>query len=372
MRWIFALTCSIFLGTGSVWGQDLPRQEVQSIPPQWFQDLASEEVVASVEPFDPVIPIPSVSSPARSDGGMSRREAGFGGPGMGDPGYKVAWYPSTSISNAQTPSDLGLVRQSISAAYPIWRRDGDTVLLTAGVRNTLFSTDAILPDTQELFPQQLWNINTGLMHIHKFENGWSSGLKSTFGSASDKPFININVMNVSFFGFLQAPAKNERDSWLFSVFYSPVGNVEFPLPGIAYLWKPTENLQASIGLPFSVKWKPVEDLTLSFSYIPVTNINARATYLLETGLEVYGGFEWLNEAYFLADRAVLLDRFLGFEMQLISGLRWELSSNTLLDVNAGYAFNRYYGTGQSQFADLQDQVDVSPGAFLGAGLLFKF
>ena len=248
MRWIFALACSIFLGIGSGWGQDLPCQEVQSVPLPWFQDLALEEDFESVDSFDPAIPAPSVNNLSRSDGGMSGR-GGFGGPGMGDPGYKAAWYPSSPISNSQTPSDLGLVRQSISAAYPIWRKDGDTVLLTAGVRNTMFSTDAILPDTQQLFPQQLWNINTGLMHIHKFESGWSSGLKTTFGSASDKPFININVMNVSFFGFLQAPAKNERDSWLFSVFYSPVGNVEFPLPGIAYLWKPTDNLQASIGLP---------------------------------------------------------------------------------------------------------------------------
>ena len=368
MRSSIVPICLAFLVTGYSLGQEFPREVEQPLQPEWLQDQWPLE---SNDSFAPEIAVPPLNNLNRPSPGLSDR-GGMGGPGMGDPGYRAVWYPSTSISNSQAPSDFGLVRQNISAAYPIWRRDGDTVLLSASVRNTLFFTDAILPDTSQPFPEQLWNINTGLMHIHKFDNGWSSGIRGTFGSASDKPFININVMNVSFFGFLQAQAKNERDAWVFSLFYSPVGNVEFPLPGIAYLWKPSDNFHASIGLPFSVKWKPLDELTLSFSYIPVTNINARASYQLGNGLEVYGGFEWLNEAYFLADRVVLLDRFLGFEMQLVSGLRWELATNAVLDINAGYAFNRYYGTGQSQFSDLQDQVNISPGAFLGAGLLLKF
>lgn len=367
MRWLFALVCTVILVTDSIRAQD-PPPPPDGMMPQWIEDSYAPD---NPEMSDYAIDPPSPNTIPRPDGGFASR-VGFGGPGMGEPGYRATWYPSRPITNSAIPSDLGLVRQNVSAAFPIWKKDGDTVLLSASVRNTLFFTDAIMPDSQQLFPQQLWNINTGLMHIHKFDNGWTSGLRSTFGSASDKPFNNINVMNVSFFGFLQTPAKNDRDAWLFSLFYSPVGNVEFPIPGIAYLWKPNENLTASIGLPFSVKWKPVEELTLTVSYIPVTNINARATYLLRPGLEIYTGYEWLNEAYFLANRAVLLDRFLGFEMNLISGLRWEIGSNTVLDVNGGYAFNRYYGIGQNQFADLQDQTDISPGAFLGASLLLKF
>jgi len=307
----------------------------------------------------------------RFDGGLSGG-AGVGGPGMGMPGYKATWYPSSPISNSPSQSDLGLVRQTLSGAYPIWREECDTVLLMAGVRNTLFSTNAILPDTQRPFPNELWNINAGLMYIHKFENGWSGGLKTTIGSASDKPFHSINEMNVSFFGFLQTAASNERDLWRFSLFYSPVGNVTFPIPGIAYIWKPSDDLNMSIGIPFSVKWVPVEDLTLTFSYIPVTNVSARATYRLMNGLDVYGGFEWLNEAYFLADRAVQQDRFLAFEKQLIGGIRWEIATHAVLDLNAGYAFDRYYGEGQNLFSNLQDQVDISPGAFIGANLLVKY
>ncbi|CAN5566528.1 hypothetical protein BH11PLA2_BH11PLA2_05160 [soil metagenome] len=273
----------------------------------WGQNQPPQVEAARIEPE---IPAQAPLKEERPAGGAFGG-AGLGGPGLGVPGYKATWYPSRPVTSPNTGADLGFVRQNVSGAYPIWRQDGDMLMLLAGVRNTLFSTDVILPDSQRPFPSELWNISMGLMYIHKFDNGWTGGLSTTFGSASDKPFHSIDEMNVSFFGFLQTPARNDRDSWMFSLIYSPVGNVAFPIPGIAYMWKPSDDLHMSIGIPFSVKWKPAEDLTLTFSYIPVTNINARATYRLREGLEIYGGFEWLNEAYFLADRAVQRDRFFG-------------------------------------------------------------
>ena len=84
--------------------------------------------------------------------------------------------------------------------------------------------------------------------------------------------------------------------------YSPVGNLNFPIPGVAYLWNPSDAFHASIGLPFSVMWRPVDDLTFNFSYMPLVTVNARATYRLVGKVFVYGGFESLQEAYLLADR----------------------------------------------------------------------
>ncbi len=352
-QFVWAMIGFAFLTTSFAWGQDQPPQGV-------------------TEP-DTEIPAQAPNKEERAGGGAFGGPGlggGMGGPGMGVPGYKATWYPSRPVSNSA--ADLGFVRQSLSGAFPVWREDGDTVLLMAGVRNTLFFTDAILPDTQRRFPNELWNISLGLMYMHKFDNGWSGGLSTTFGSASDKPFHSIHEMNVGFFGFLQVPAKNERDSWMFSLMYSPVGNLTFPIPGIAYSWKPSEDLHVNIGIPFSVMWRPVEDLTLTFSYIPITNVNARATYRVMNGLNVYGGFEWLNEAYFLADRAEQKERFLAFEKRLICGVRWDIWTHAALDLNAGYAFDRYYGEGQNQISNLHDRVDISPGAFVGANLLVKW
>lgn len=352
-QFAWAIMGLAFLAGRVSWGQDQPPQGVTA---------PSAEIPAQ----DPI------KEERAGTGGFGGPGIGGGmrGPGMGVPGYKATWYPSRPVSNSA--ADLGLVRQNLSGAIPIYKEEGDTVLLMAGVRNTLFFTDAILPDTQRPFPNELWNINVGLMHKHKFDNGWSGGLSATFGSASDKPFHSIREMNVGFFGFLQIPARNERDSWMFSLMYSPVGNLTFPIPGIAYSWKPSDDLHVNIGLPFSVMWKPVEDLTLTFSYIPITNVNARATYRVTNGLNIYGGFEWLNEAYFLADRAEQRERFLAFEKRLIGGVRWNIWTHAVLDLNTGYAFDRYYGEGQNQISNLHDRIDISPGAFIGASLLVKW
>jgi hypothetical protein len=246
------------------------------------------------------------------------------------------------------------------------------MMLTAGVRNSLVFTDAILPDSRKPFPADLWSLNVGLNFMHQFENGWSGGLMTSFGSSSDQPFHSIHEMNGSVAGFLRVPARNDRDMWMFSVMYSPAGNLNFPIPGIAYVWNPHEDLRVSIGLPLSVMWRPVEDLTFNMSYVPLTNINARATYQVADRVHVYAGYEFLNESYFLADRIDKQDRFMGFEQRVIGGVRWGLWRYATADVNAGYAFDRYYGEGRNQGGSLTDRVDIAPGAFLGASLRLRY
>ncbi|MEZ6141410.1 MAG: DUF6268 family outer membrane beta-barrel protein [Zavarzinella sp.] len=344
MQSLFGLFCAAFLMIGSAAGQ---------APPQ---------AIASGPDSPPAGRGRSQGNPLES--------AGFDGPGMGKPGYRATWYPSQPIT--QSPAEMSLFRQGISAGYPIWREENDTVLLMAGVRNTQFSTSAILPDSRKPFPDELWAIDTGIMYIHKFDNGWSGAVRASLGSASDKPYDSMDEINLNFFGFLQTQVSNDTDYWIFSIFYSPMGNLTFPIPGIAYLWKPSEQFNMSIGIPFSIKWTPIEDLTLTFSYLPVININARANYRVRDGFELYGGFEWLNEAYFLADRSERRDRFLVFEKRLITGIRWDLCPHAVLDLNGGYAFDRYFGQGQNLFSNMRDRLDIGSGAFVGANLIVKW
>ena len=305
-------------------------------------------------------------------GGMGMGGMGMGGMGMGGPGYGATWYPSRPVSGSLSDGDFGLVRQNLSGAMPIWRDDGDLLVLSAGVRNSMFFTDAILPDSHRPFPSELWNVNVGTMYMHKFDNGWSGGLGINFGSASDQPFHSINEMNLGFMSFLQVPVRNDRDAWRFSLMYSPVGNLNFPIPGVAYLWNPSDAFRASIGLPFMVVWRPIEDLTLNLSYMPLITVNARATYRLVGKTFIFCGFESLQETYLLADRETLSDRFMGFEKRLIGGVRWDIWEHAAMEVNGGYAFDRYYGVGQNQVGNLHDQVNIAPGAFMSTNFQIRF
>jgi hypothetical protein len=95
-----------------------------------------------------------------------------------------------------------------------------------------------------------------------------------------------------------------------------LGVNEIEIPGVAYLWNPSDSFHTCVGLPFSVIWRPIEDLTINASYMPLITVNARATYRLMGGVFVFGGFESLQEAYLPADRENLSDRFLGSDIRM--------------------------------------------------------
>jgi hypothetical protein len=304
-------------------------------------------------------------------GGMERG-GGMGGPGMGGgpPGYELFWYPRQDVKSQR--ADLGFVRQGISIGAPVWRNETDSLMASLGVRNTLFDTEAILPDTRRGFPDQLWNLNFGLTYMRRFENGWSGGFITGFGSASDKPFRSIDEITANLGGFLRIPAKNGRDAWQFSLFYMYGGALNFPIPGIAYTWNPSEQLRVNLGIPFSVFWQPSEEWTLNLSYMPLLNINARVTYRFAPDWQLFTGYEFVNESYFLTGRTDQQDRFFVLEQRIITGIRWDVGPKLTLEGNCGYSFGRFFGEGQSPFDSLKDRVDLDPGPFVGLRLQLRF
>jgi hypothetical protein len=392
----FPAIALLALTAGAAPGQEPPPEAVPAavapleVPPP----ASSPSVVIPPEstPFD-LSPPTRKGDRAASDfdgfgmggsgmGGMGLGGFGMGGPGMGGfgmgaagmggPAYGATWYPSRPVSGSAPETDFGLLRQNLSMAMPVWRDGSDFVMLSAGVRDTMFFTDVVLPDSHQPFPSELWNVTFGAMYAHKFDNGWSGGLGVNFGSASDKPFHSIDELNLGFLSFLQVPVRDDRDWWRFSLMYSPVGTLNFPIPGIAYVWNPSDTLRVSIGLPPALTWRPIEDLVINVSYMPLVTVNARATYRVAERVFLFGGFESLQEAYLLADRENLSDRFMGFEKRLIGGVRWVACKQATLELNGGWAFDRYYGVGQNQVGDLQDQVNIAPGAFVSANLRIRF
>lgn len=334
-----------------------PGEPLFSLPPL---DPSVEQNQNIVEPLGEA-PRPTPKAPAFDSMGPGGRNSG--------PGYGVTWYPISS----RGATDMSLVRQNLSTGMPLFKNDRDSVILTLGVKNSLYDTNAILPESGMLFPEELWNITFGTMFLRKFDNGMSGMLAINFGSASDQPFHSIDEMTLGFISMLQVPARNERDKWQYSLFYSPVGNFNFPMPGIAYQWNPSETFQAAIGLPFSLKWRPTESWTIELNYLPVLNVNARATYRWTEVISFYGGYESFQETYLLANRMDLGDRFVGFEQRLIGGMRWGIGKRGTLDCHAGYAFDRYFGTGQNQIGGgLEDQIDLPSGAFVGANFSLRF
>jgi hypothetical protein len=294
---------------------------------------------------------------------------GVGGPAVLRADYRLTWVPDESVSGQNTK--LASWRNDFTSFFPLWQNGPDLVSGSVRVRGEFFHTDAVLPDTGQPFPDELWNINFGANYRHLFDNGWVAGAGVNVGSASDKPFHGIDEMTVGVNAFLRIPS-GERNAWLFSLAYSPTGELHIPIPGVAYVWQPSDQFRMNIGLPFQLWYRPIDDLTLDFSYMLVRTVHARATYRVLPDVFVHGGFDWSNESYFLADRPDRNDRFFSYDKRLSGGVLFRLTPKASLDLSGGYVFDRFYFEGQNYSDRNFNRVDVGNGPFLSGQFLMRW
>jgi hypothetical protein len=283
--------------------------------------------------------------------------------------YQSRWFPEADVRGQ--PSSLGFWTQDLSAMSPIWQDDRHELSLTAGVRNQILSGGAVLPTTNMPLPDTLWNIKFGFAYRQQLDNDWTIGASVHFGSASDKPFHSIDEMQVGMQASLRIPVR-ERDAWLFSLSYSPLSEISFPIPGVAYQWVPCDQFQMLIGLPFALVYRPTEDWMLTMSYMPISNVRGRVSYRLLPHLRLYAGYEWANDNYYLADRADTRDRLFEYDMRVVSGIQYSMSPHFSFDVFGGYSFNRSIAEGHS-FSDRNtNRIDLADTPFLGAQLIYRW
>ena len=324
---------------------------------------------------------PAVTPSALADGfdaleaaGSMGRMGGLAGLGMTGPNGpavlsftdRTNWYPSQHV--AGQAADLGFVRQAIGLTVPLYRDGLNTISFNSNVQAIMFQTDASLPMSGRPFPDTIWGIHFGWNYSYQFANGWFGLLGVTFGSSGDKPFDAWRDVNFGINGMMRVP-QGENNAWLFSIAYSPLGQLGFPIPGIAFQWHPNDWLQMNIGIPFQITLMPTPDWTITASYMLLTNIHAQVAYRVAPRMRLYGGFDWNNEGYQLSDRVNDRDRFFYYEKRLVVGVRsaWRQFQ---FDVSGGYAFDRYYAEGRV-FGN-HDRVDIGSGPFLGLSARYRW
>ncbi|MGL6074796.1 MAG: hypothetical protein ACRC8S_11600 [Fimbriiglobus sp.] len=348
MRWML-LGLVVLMG-GLAWGQDdLPPRE-RELPP------------------DPLFP--ERREPASREPGTWPQNSGAFRDDNRAPRYRVWWYPEEQVRNS--PSKMGIIQQQFDLPFPIFLGEEDILAGSFQLRHLNFQTRAILPDTGNPFPRNLWNINLNLAYIHRFNDGSSLGVIPSFGSPSDKPFHSGREYNYGILAFWRVPAAYEGDFWNFGVFYNANSQIPFPIPGIAYEYNPNPDVRISLGIPFSVMLRFDENWRIDFSYRPITVIRSQLTYEPRPGFQVYGGYDWDNEGYSLEGRNQRQDRFFRQEMRLFGGVRMDLGERISLDLSGGYAFERNFGVGRSSVRYDYDRVNLAPGGFLSAWLLIPF
>ena len=271
------------------------------------------------------------------------------------------WYPVQDLQSQ--PGDWSQAGTEINLAAPISLKPGNVWLATGNVEYMSINTLAVLPDSQLAVPGELWDIGGGVMNFRELDNGWSTGTILTVGSASDQPFATLRDITATAVGFVEIPY-GDRDAWNLSVFYSPTSQLPYPLPGVAYVWRPNDRLTANLGVPFSLNYRPTDSFTLTASYFPLTNVNVLAKWQLNDSWSLYSRYAVVNETYWLDERLNDNERFYLFDQRVTLGLERKLFAGLSLDVSGGYAFDREVFQSESFSDDRRDEISIDPG-FVG-------
>jgi hypothetical protein len=283
--------------------------------------------------------------------------------------YRVTWFPEAAVIGQ--PTDLSAVRQDFRWTCPVWKDDCQMFGLTASVRNVLTNTGAVLPSTDQPFPDTLWDVRFGFTYKYLFANGWIAGANVDFGSASDRPFTNFDVLTAGLSAFLRVPV-GEHNAWLFTLTYSPTAELNFPVPGVAFYWQPSDSFNATIGVPTKVVWRPTQDVVLEASWMPLTTVKAKAMWRVWGGVSVYAAYDIGDESYFLADRPDNQDRFFYYEQRVTGGVKLQFGPHCAADLSSGYAFDRYYFEGNSFSDRNSNRIDVADSPFVSLMFEWRF
>ncbi len=290
---------------------------------------------------------------------------GMGLGGQGPISYRAFWFPNEPVKGQA--ADWEMVGQDFSMAYPLWVDLPNRLMITAGVHNRLIDTDAILPDSHQPYPSELWNAQAGLMYLRQLSGDRMLGGGVSVGSASDHPFASIREMNVSMNAMYRIPS-GERNAWMFMVLYSPTSEIQFPIPAVSYSYNPSDQFHANIGLPFMLSYKPNDRWSFVASYMLIHTIHVKAIYKIADRLNAFAGYDWSNEVYMLRDRIVDSDRFFLYDQRVTLGLDFPMTSWLSAELVGGYAFNRFSFSGSQWDSVGTDRVDIDPGPFVSLGV----
>lgn len=292
---------------------------------------------------------------------------------MGRSDYRVTFYSTERVEGQDT--HLGLTQHNFTFVTPLFQNSRDEWSVAARLRYQNYDTEAVLPDSGQRLPQELWDARAGLSYRHKFDNQWTLGGNVTLGSASDKPFHSEDELVVRAIGLLRIP-RGERDAWLLTLSYTSDGEIfgirHVPVPGLAYFYNPNDSFKAVIGLPFtSVEYRPFRPLTLEASYLPPRTGRARATWVVFAPLRLFVGFDADHDSYFLADRGDPDDQLFYYEKRVTGGIRFDLR-HVGIEVTGGYVFDRFYFEGERYSERNENRFKVDSGTFVAVRLGFRW
>jgi len=348
------MTVAATLWSSAAGGQD----RVELLPPIDFnleENFFANEPVSDVDP-GAATPKQGVKTPFGSSAPVT---------------IGAFWAPAVDVSGQ--PATLGMNAEYARVSFPLVvpREGGPLWLGIAKFGRLELATTAILPDSKLPVPNQLWLVETGFFHLRPLANGAAMGGTFLFGSASDRPYAAGRDLTLMAVAFYNRPAANDRDEWNFSIAYSPTAELPYPLPGIAYVWRPSDTLEAKIGLPASIEYRPDDNWTFTANYFPLVNFVSTARRRLSERLALLAYYRTDTQTFFLADRLMNSERCYVFDQRVAAGLEQTIGRGFSLEFTSSYVFDRSLFQGTNFTSGRTDVVAFDPGLGMSLQLLWR-
>ncbi|MDX2199212.1 MAG: hypothetical protein SF069_09610 [Phycisphaerae bacterium] len=274
--------------------------------------------------------------------------------------YETRFYPSTDVTRG---GELELFDQRMRLTIPVEQSESEE-LTAYGVFGALDTAgEAILSESFDPFPDHLWDIRLGFAYRKQLEQGRRIGGNLELGSASDRPFASLAELLVQGNLFYLLPT-SPKAGWLFLVNYS--NNRDFaqflPLPGAAWFWRPSEEVQLLAGAPLSaIRWQFAPRWTASARYFLPRTGGAEIKFDLTDRIALFTEYVFENRRFARADREDSRDRLFLFEQRAGAGVRWTVNENAAVNLFGGYAFDRFAFEGRNFDDRDQSRIDFDDG-----------
>lgn len=229
-----------------------------------------------------------------------------------------------------------------------------------------------LPSGKAL-PSELYESEYGLSYRHYEGENKFWGFSTSFGSSSDKPFNSKDnsTLNANVF---YSQSTDPVGRWIWLVNYSNNRSFanEVPLPGFAYIYKPSKGFFGFFGFPFAfVRYQISEQWTTSALLGPYV-YRFEISKVLLGPFQAYAQLDSSLQNYYLDNRAEKDHRLFISETKSLVGVRGPVSQVVFMELQGGFAFARSILESKNYEIKKDNHLLLENRWFLGTQLSARF
>lgn len=230
----------------------------------------------------------------------------------------------------------------------------------------------LLPSGRQV-PQQLYESEYGLSYKHSESSDEFWGASANVGSASDRPFTskdNNTVSSTIFYS--QSNDPTARWIWLLNYSNNRSFANEIPIPGFAYIYRPSKEFFGVFGFPFAVMRIQLSEKWSTQLFLGPYVYRFEFAYSLMGPFQAYAHLDSTLQNYILNNREKREDRLFITESKSLVGIKGPLSKIIYADLFAGLAYARSISESSNYNPDKRNHVLLENRFFIGSQISARF